>query len=220
MTVTGWKHMRLAAWVGTLAIVALTAVAGGVARADEVEDDDHILNTDKRMFDALLGAFGLKSTGGDIDYRERSPLVVPPRRDLPPPEGNIAERSPAWPVDPDVKRRKEAVAIAKSGVGPDLVDPAKPIVGTTAPNPRRVGPATGKDYPDGAAQSKTHDASFFGMLMGGQLYGFKEEVGTFTGEPPRTSLIEPPPGYQTPSPAAPYGVTKRRGEYQKPEPKL
>ena len=42
-----------------------------------------------------------------------------------------------------------------------------------------------------------------------------KEVGTFTTEPPRTSLIAPPAGYQTPSPAQPYGFVKRP-EYQKP----
>jgi hypothetical protein len=34
----------------------------------------------------------------------------------------------------------------------------------------------------------------------------KEEYGTFTGEPPRASLTDPPPGYQTPSPDQPYGI--------------
>jgi hypothetical protein len=34
----------------------------------------------------------------------------------------------------------------------------------------------------------------------------KEEVGTFTGEPVRESLTEPPSGYQTPSPDQPYGL--------------
>ena len=35
----------------------------------------------------------------------------------------------------------------------------------------------------------------------------KEEYGTFTGEPPRVSLTDPPAGYQTPSPDQPYGIT-------------
>jgi hypothetical protein len=46
--------------------------------------------------------------------------------------------------------------------------------------------------------------------MGG-LIGSKEEYTNFTGEPPRTSLTEPPVGYRTPSPAQPYGVGKQRG---------
>ena len=40
----------------------------------------------------------------------------------------------------------------------------------------------------------------------------KEEAAKFTGEPPRASLTEPPPGYQTPSPDQPYGVGKAAPE--------
>ena len=39
-----------------------------------------------------------------------------------------------------------------------------------------------------------------------------EEKGTFVSEPPRNTLIQPPPGYRTPSPSQPYGVgTKAAG---------
>ena len=42
-----------------------------------------------------------------------------------------------------------------------------------------------------------------------KMFGKDEpEAGSFTGEPPRTALTEPPPGYQTPSPDQPYGVGK------------
>ena len=40
-----------------------------------------------------------------------------------------------------------------------------------------------------------------------KVWGDKsEEYTTFTGEPPRSTLIEPPRGYRTPSAAQPYGV--------------
>ena len=42
--------------------------------------------------------------------------------------------------------------------------------------------------------------SFFG------LFGNKNEQAQFAQEPDRTSLTQPPPGYQTPSPNYPYGV--------------
>jgi len=48
------------------------------------------------------------------------------------------------------------------------------------------------------------------MLMQGRLGGSWDEYGKFDGEPPRTSLVQPPPGYLTPSPAAPYGTTDRK----------
>jgi hypothetical protein len=36
--------------------------------------------------------------------------------------------------------------------------------------------------------------------------GGKAEAKQFTTEPPRSSLVEPPPGYQTPSPSYAYGA--------------
>ncbi len=35
-----------------------------------------------------------------------------------------------------------------------------------------------------------------------------QQAAQFTGEPVRSSLTEPPPGYQTPSPDQPYGLGK------------
>jgi hypothetical protein len=37
----------------------------------------------------------------------------------------------------------------------------------------------------------------------------KPESKPFTGEPDRTALTEPPPGYQTPAPGQPYGLGKQ-----------
>src|SRR6202040_858051 len=49
-----------------------------------------------------------------IDYRERSPLVVPPKLDLPSPESMKGEiKDPNWPKDPDEARRKAAIAARK-----------------------------------------------------------------------------------------------------------
>jgi hypothetical protein len=56
---------------------------------------------------------------------------------------------------------------------------------------------------------KPSDLGYKGGLFGSLFKPTPDnEVGTFTGERPRTSLVEPPPGYQTPSPSQPYGVTK------------
>ncbi len=41
----------------------------------------------------------------------------------------------------------------------------------------------------------------------------KEQYATFTGEPPRASLTDPPPGYQTPSPDQPYGIAPETKAY-------
>src|SRR3712207_6466552 len=67
------------------------------------------------FFKDLLGNMGL--IGKDkaaIDYRERAPLVVPPRLELRNPSNVSAEaRNPQWPNDPDVVGRKRQEADAR-----------------------------------------------------------------------------------------------------------
>jgi len=210
------KQLRRTAWAGTLALLALVTGAGGHAFAQaQTEEADpignHILNTDKKLFNGILGVFGLAPSGGEtITYRERSPLVVPPRRDLPPPERNLLNKNPQWPVDPEVKARKEEAAAESK----DSTDPTKPL-GPAKLAERGIG-SSGGPYVDDTASSKKKEPDFFTMLYNGKLWrASKDDVGIFTGEPPRTSLTEPPPGYLTPSPAAPYGTTKRSFEVEK-----
>src|SRR5207247_1407018 len=50
------------------------------------------------------GGMGVDVGRAGIDYRERSPLVIPPTRDLPPPqEAGTAARNAGWPREPDRK---------------------------------------------------------------------------------------------------------------------
>jgi hypothetical protein len=63
----------------------------------------------------VLGTLGIiEKDRGRIEYRERAPLVVPPRLELrdPVPAGSAEARNPQWPKDPDVveARRREAEA--------------------------------------------------------------------------------------------------------------
>jgi len=39
-------------------------------------------------------------------YRERSPLVIPPRSDLPPPAAAAEAPVPNWPKDPDIQNAR------------------------------------------------------------------------------------------------------------------
>lgn len=219
MTAAPWIKQLRRACAGTLALAAVATCAGTSAWAQAANEDDEyydsILNADKRMMDQLLASFGLISLAPPIEYRERSPLVVPSGRDLPPPGSQLAKGS-AWPVDPEIKAKRERAAARKAGKIAVEVDPAKPIAGT--PEMYRTGD-TGKW--DESGKKNTKEPDFFEMLRSGKLMQTKkDEVGTFKGEPPRTSLVEPPPGYLTPSPAAPYGTTDRPQQPEKKEPKL
>ncbi len=202
------KRTRRAAALTTLALAALIACPGTSAWA--ADDDDK----DKGGQEFMMGIFGSLGIKRDenIDYRERSPLVVPPTRDLPPPV-DPAAKSSAWPAGLGVTQPNE-IAARRAAAG------AKP-----APV---VSSAQNDSYGHTPMVAEPSDLGklFSGGLKGVFSGGLEDEVGTFKAEPPRTSLTEPPPGYQTPSSAAPYGITKP-GEFDKihkleepPEPKL
>jgi hypothetical protein len=53
---------------------------------------------------------------------------------------------------------------------------------------------------------RNYSPTELGFTGWGNLFGYKAEQKPFTGEPARTNLIQPPTGYQTPSPNYPYGV--------------
>jgi hypothetical protein len=196
------------------AVLGVAMLAGcmvGSARADDDDDDAF----DTKILRSLLEVIGLRQTGSGIEYRERSPLVVPPSRNLPAPNSKSAsERQPAWPNDPDIKRRKEAKALSKQRAGIDIEKESRPM----SPNELRgsgTGTASGGGPPgnrnvDGSNILKPSELGYKGGLFSGIFGGAKEEYTTFTGETPRSSLIEPPSGYRTPSPYQPYGVGREK----------
>src|SRR5215212_2567963 len=99
-----------------LSVVALgvgLVMTAGAARAEDDEDDEKTF--EEKIIEGLMaGIGGTNMENRGIDYRERSPLVVPPKLDLRPPEGAKAEiKAPNWPKDPDEARRKAAIAARK-----------------------------------------------------------------------------------------------------------
>jgi hypothetical protein len=85
------------------ALAFLVAATG--ARAEEGE-----------AMKSILGAIGIiPKDKAPIDYRERAPLVLPPKMDLRAPTGGGAEANAAnWPKDPDVAAARKAAAEAKT----------------------------------------------------------------------------------------------------------
>ena len=79
------------ALIATGAIVLVVASSGFARAADDDDDDDA---PDIKFFRSVLGGLGLKGPNdSQIEYRERSPLVLPPSVDqLPPP---AAEAQPS-----------------------------------------------------------------------------------------------------------------------------
>ena len=76
------------------AIVAAAPLASAPARAEGI-------------LDSVMGILGFEEEKPDITYRERAPLVVPPKMELRAPETAPALANPAWPKDPDVERARQ-----------------------------------------------------------------------------------------------------------------
>jgi hypothetical protein len=202
---------------------ATLLAAASPARAGD--DDSESVPLDTKIFRSLMDQLGLeRGDARGITYEERAPLVIPPNHDLPPPEKTDAALSnnPAWPVDPDVQRRKQEVAQRREAKANGNADetlrkewgPLPPDQLAPGPKPRNTRRTADDSYRSPNGSSDQFDpstrgpkpATFFGKLFGKD----EPDVGSFTGEPPRTALTDPPPGYQTPSPEQPYGVGKDR----------
>jgi hypothetical protein len=182
----------------------------GVARAGDDEDDDKTFE-EKIIEGIMAGIGGTNMDNRGIDYRERSPLVVPPKMDLPPPAGTSAEvKAPNWPKDPDEARRKAAIA-ARKKAKPDPIEAGRILTPselnaarTTTRTPANAGDSSLPGDPGANAILSPSQLGFTGFtnIFGGNT----AETAPFKGEPTRDSLVQPPPGYQTPSPNFAYGT--------------
>jgi hypothetical protein len=202
---------------------AMLIVAGGIGHALAEDDEDELPDT--KFFKSLMHGLGLKKDGdlkSGINYQERPPLVVPPTRDLPPPQTADAVRGNAlWPKDQDEQRRREAAAkrgtSSKPFVWEDLgaqSTPAELRKGAITAKDDALSRRAPKDVETYNQQSKPSELGYVGGLFGNMTNFFggnnKDETTTFEAEPPRASLTDPPNGYRSPSPAQPYGVSKDR----------
>jgi hypothetical protein len=69
----------------------------------------------QNVFSSVLTAVGVlpQDRTPEIDYRERAPLVLPPKQELVKPEASLA-RPASWPRDPDVIARRKAAEEARA----------------------------------------------------------------------------------------------------------
>ncbi len=212
------------AWAGSLRAAAyalfgaalLVAHCGHAFAQDDDDDDD--LSFEQKLIRNALSGIGLAGTGSGIEYRERSPLVIPPSRDLPPPEADSVNKPATnWPNDPEkrrkiVKKQKKPMDARETKLWDD---PGRPLTPSELNAGRAPTTATNTRPGDSASETEAqsnrpllpgvlgYTGGLFGSLWGG---GNKEETATFTGEAPRTSLTSPPAGYMTPSPNQAYGL--------------
>ena len=199
-----------AALLGSAVCLALAAHVVPALAGDD-DDDDEPSFEQKIIRNLMHGLGAVDGTEKGIDYRERSPLVVPPKLDLPPPETAAAAPKPNWPKDPEVAERRKARLAAKNR------DKAKEWGQVLTPDEMKVGTARVKSATTSPQPGDDSYGSGMGSVLSPSQLGFKgfgnifsssdkPETAPFPGEPPRESLTQPPTGYQTPSPSYAYGV--------------
>lgn len=208
----GWNSSRTLMRALRLSTVALgigLVMTAGAARAGDDDEDDKTFE-EKIIEGIMAGIGGTNMDNRGIEYRERSPLVVPPKLDLPPPAASADVKAPNWPKDPDEQRRKAAAAARKKEnkdprEAARILTPAELAVGKTAAPERTnndpVQPGNSFNNPILSPSQLGYNGSFSGLFGGS-----KTETAPFKGEPTRDSLTQPPSGYQTPSPNFAYGT--------------
>ncbi len=205
-----WFKLSAAARAAAVAFgVALTLAAP--AHAQNADDDDDS-TFEERLIRNLMGGLGAKSTmdGKGIEYRERSPLVVPRSADLPAPEtvGRTPTGVANWPKDAD----EQAKLAARKQRRTTAEEDAKPLMPSELNKGRIAAKKRTEPMQPGDNQSPMLSPSqlgYTGGLMGMFGGGNKTETAPFTGEPTRETLTQPPAGYQTPSPNYAYGTGPR-----------
>ena len=181
--------MRALIQTAACGLLGTVLVVSGAPGARAADDDEP--GIDQKILQNVMQGIGLRG-GPPIDYRERSPLVLPPQINLPPPQAD-ATRAPNWPVDAEAKRRKEQQTRRFDEVNDTrALRPSELNVGQPQ---RSRSTATSQDHPDGKPMGPS-ELGYKGGLFG-SLFGSKSEsAAQFTNEPARSSLTEPPVGYQ------------------------
>ncbi len=203
---TPWRGLKLAFAVASIGLV----ISAGAARAADDDEDDKTFE-EKIIEGIMAGIGGTNMENRGIEYRERSPLVVPPKLTLPPPATAAEVPAGNWPKDPDAQRRK-ATAAARKKDNKDpreasrILTPAELAAAKTSGSTR-----TGTTDPIQPGATNTNlilspaELGYKGGF-GGLFGGSKTETAPFKGEPTRQTLTQPPSGYQTPSPNFAYGT--------------
>jgi hypothetical protein len=178
---------------GALSLLALAGIAPGAARAESGESG---------IFGSMLKTLGI---GGEnsIEYRERPPLVVPPTRELPPPQAPGAARDPNWPADAKTTAQpKKGNTVRDLDKLPVPQRPVEPSV-AGAPYPSGGGSDTTAAIPQ--PQQPAPSGGFFSKLFSSS--GSSDKPATpMAAVPARKSLTEPPLDYESPAPGQPTGA--------------
>ena len=181
------------------AMFAFGLMGGTPARALD-DGQESVLDSVLGLGKSLLGFTDDEDAKPRIDYRERAPIVVPPKMQLREPMAPVAQRNAAWPVDQDLAKQRAAVAAAAKPRG-NNVDadplPARDLqrYGRIAPTPR--GQERGGCTADGDLLCNPYEYWTKTANIRGPADTSKDIVAG--AEPKRAHLSDPPTGYRRPT---------------------
>jgi hypothetical protein len=191
------------------------------ADAQAGEDDGADDWIDTKIVKGILNGIGLKNTvEPGINYHERSPLVVPPTRDLPAPQVAAPQPNSAWPKDKDKMPRKVVTRKRESKPATEAeqedMRQLRPEELRGPKAAKRTADAGPQSDPDGRSQQLMPNQLGFGgfNLNPTKWFDRGPDVVEFKEEPSRSTLTDPPAGLRTPSPKYTYG-TKNNLEPEK-----
>jgi hypothetical protein len=192
------KLARRLALGGALGLLALASVAPGAARAE-----DSYLNS-------MLKSLGI-GDDNQIEYRERPPLVVPSSRDLPPPQTGAKAPGANWPAQANDKPKKgtqirdlDRIPVAPRPAQPGVAAGTPGVPAASPPNAAPGTPAlTADTQPPQTQAPPAESGGLFSRLFSS---GGDKPAAPVAPAPARSSLTQPPPDYESPSAAQPYGT--------------
>ncbi len=188
-----------------MALAGASFVLGsGAALAGDLEN---------KLIGSVLGIIGATPPKDPIDYQARSPLVLPPSNELPPPNDGVAVGdAAAWPNDPDDAARQARAAQAKKGVYETSEISYKNE--RLSPEEMQAGRLAGAGLsgkPEDRASQIAHNERANAKLSPAEMrqqfikLNPEPELGP-DGMPTRRYLTEPPSEYRVPAATAAYDV--------------
>jgi hypothetical protein len=181
----GIRLARMGLAVGL--VVASAALSTGARAAEEGE-----------LMKSLLGSMGIIAEDKPtIEYRERAPLVLPPRMDLRDPvaPGSVQARNGQWPNDPDLAAERRRDAEARLPAGLDEKSRAANSAAPLTPQEMRAGRRAGAQLNNGSTASGAKDTGWMHPDTLREQYN-NRRVMAEQNEGVRRRLTDPPSPYR------------------------
>lgn len=152
-------------------------------------------------FKNLMGNIGILPKEKDpIQYRERAPLVLPPKASLPVPKSGDLAANPQWPNDPDVaekRRRRDEERRPVTFSETRRMQENNPILRPNELQQGRVA-SSAPVIPGSHRGENARDVLYLSpdQLKAGTKVDDDEDVKKPAAEPSRSVLSDPPSGYR------------------------